>query len=141
MVNVASVAHLFARKGIDFDDLMSERDYDRWVAYGEFVFLNKFETFETYHSVWVSLCVLVAVLKTTTVRVCMCYITHVHVLCCATTIKHKTGQSKLANILFSYELARRLQLANNNGGGSTNNNNNITVNALHPGVVRTELPR
>lgn len=46
------------------------------------------------------------------------------------------GQSKLANILFTYELSRRLQPANS--GSSTNN---ITVNALHPGVVRTELPR
>ncbi|MGA9119638.1 MAG: SDR family oxidoreductase [Bacteroidota bacterium] len=36
-------------------------------------------------------------------------------------------QSKLANILFTYELARRLQ-------GSK-----VTVNALHPGVVRTNL--
>jgi retinol dehydrogenase-14 len=35
------------------------------------------------------------------------------------------NQSKLANILFSYELARRLE-------GSS-----VTANALHPGVVRT----
>src|SRR5215213_3170700 len=35
------------------------------------------------------------------------------------------NQSKLANVLFSYELARRL-------GGS-----GVTANALHPGVVRT----
>ncbi|KAI8470993.1 MAG: hypothetical protein J3K34DRAFT_418672 [Monoraphidium minutum] len=40
------------------------------------------------------------------------------------------GQSKLANILFTYELARRLS-----SPGSP------TVNALHPGVVRTELGR
>lgn len=40
------------------------------------------------------------------------------------------GQSKLANVLFTYELARRLQPATN-----------ITVNCLHPGVVRTELSR
>jgi NAD(P)-dependent dehydrogenase (short-subunit alcohol dehydrogenase family) len=37
------------------------------------------------------------------------------------------GQSKLANILFTYELARRL-----NGTG-------ITVNCLHPGVIGTQL--
>jgi NAD(P)-dependent dehydrogenase (short-subunit alcohol dehydrogenase family) len=37
------------------------------------------------------------------------------------------GRSKLANILFTYELARRLQDAN------------ITVNALHPGRVGTDI--
>jgi NAD(P)-dependent dehydrogenase (short-subunit alcohol dehydrogenase family) len=36
-------------------------------------------------------------------------------------------QSKLANILFTYELARRLQ------------DSDVTANALHPGVVRTSF--
>jgi NAD(P)-dependent dehydrogenase (short-subunit alcohol dehydrogenase family) len=40
------------------------------------------------------------------------------------------GQSKLANVLFTYQLAKRLPV-----GSST------TVNALHPGVVNTELGR
>lgn len=40
------------------------------------------------------------------------------------------GQSKLANVLFTYELARRLP-----------KDANCTVNALHPGVVDTELAR
>uniref|UniRef100_A0A6M2DWY2 Putative dehydrogenase with different specificities related to short-chain alcohol dehydrogenase n=1 Tax=Xenopsylla cheopis TaxID=163159 RepID=A0A6M2DWY2_XENCH len=39
------------------------------------------------------------------------------------------NQSKLANILFSNELARRLE------------GTNVTSNALHPGVVDTELVR
>ena len=40
------------------------------------------------------------------------------------------GQSKLANVLFTYELARRLPP----GSGAT-------ANALHPGIVDTELAR
>jgi len=41
------------------------------------------------------------------------------------------GQSKLANILFTKELARREREAESN----------VTANCLHPGVVKTELTR
>ncbi|PNW79029.1 hypothetical protein CHLRE_09g398252v5 [Chlamydomonas reinhardtii] len=71
VINVASAAHMFGK--IDFDDLMRDRNYDAWEAY---------------------------------------------------------GQSKLANVMFTYEMARRV--------GPTSP---ITVNALHPGVVKTELGR
>ena len=39
------------------------------------------------------------------------------------------AKSKLANLLFTYELARRLQ------------NSMVTVNALHPGVIATKMLR
>src|SRR5262245_43621140 len=68
IVTVASRAH--RRSTLDFDDLMTERDYKPMKAY---------------------------------------------------------ARSKLANILFTRELARRLA-----GTG-------VTANALHPGVVRTEI--
>jgi retinol dehydrogenase-14 len=42
---------------------------------------------------------------------------------------HAYGQSKLANVLFTYELARRLE-----GTG-------VTVNALHPGFIATGFAR
>mmetsp|Transcript_13433 Transcript_13433/g.16186 ORF Transcript_13433/g.16186 Transcript_13433/m.16186 type:complete len:378 (-) Transcript_13433:190-1323(-) len=42
------------------------------------------------------------------------------------------GQSKLANVMFTYELDRRLRAAGVSG---------VDVNAVHPGVVDTELPR
>ena len=68
IVIVSSAAHQQGR--IDFDDLQSERDYNRNAAY---------------------------------------------------------AQSKLANLLFTYALARRLE------------GTRVTVNALHPGSVRTNL--
>lgn len=43
------------------------------------------------------------------------------------------SQSKLANVMFTYELARRLE----NGGKA--GAKNITVNALHPGFVATNF--
>ncbi|MCG3218793.1 MAG: SDR family oxidoreductase [Candidatus Heimdallarchaeota archaeon] len=42
---------------------------------------------------------------------------------------NRYNQSKLANILFTYEMARKLDP------------NEVTINALHPGVVRTNLVR
>ena len=44
------------------------------------------------------------------------------------------GRSKLANIYFTYELDRRL-----NGAADQRAESGITVNALHPGVVRTNI--
>jgi NAD(P)-dependent dehydrogenase (short-subunit alcohol dehydrogenase family) len=72
IVNVASTAHSFARKGMEFDDLMAEREYRSMKVY---------------------------------------------------------GRSKLANILFTTELARRLA-----GTG-------VTANSLHPGSVATGYAR
>jgi len=72
VVTVSSVGHRFARGGIRFDDLQSDREYNRVRAY---------------------------------------------------------GQSKLANLMFTYELQRRLQ-----------GTNTIAV-ASHPGGSRTELIR
>jgi NAD(P)-dependent dehydrogenase (short-subunit alcohol dehydrogenase family) len=72
IVVVASSAHESAKRGLDFDDLQSERSY-RWA--------------KVY------------------------------------------GKSKLANIYFARELARRLR-----GTG-------ITVNSVHPGFVRSEFGR
>jgi retinol dehydrogenase-12 len=69
---VASHAHKGARRGLDFDDLQSERAYSGFRAY---------------------------------------------------------GRSKLANVLFTRELARRLA------------RDRITANALHPGFVRSEFGR
>ncbi|KAK3926450.1 Retinol dehydrogenase 11, partial [Frankliniella fusca] len=45
-------------------------------------------------------------------------------------------QSKLANVLFSAELARRLRAAHPNGDGA-----GVTTYAVHPGIVKTELGR
>ena len=70
IVNVSSLAHEFGK--INFDNLMSEKSYNRMTAY---------------------------------------------------------GQSKLANVLFTRQLAERLE-----GTG-------VTVYSLHPGSVRTELAR
>ncbi len=72
IVNVASTAHTFARRGMVFDDLMAERSY---------------RSMEVY------------------------------------------GRSKLANILFTTELAKRLA-----GTG-------VTANSLHPGSVATGYAR
>ena len=72
IVNVASAAHNFARRGMVFDDLMAEQSYKPMEVY---------------------------------------------------------GRSKLANILFTTELAKRLE-----GTG-------VTVNSLHPGSVATGYAR
>ena len=72
IVNVASTAHNFARRGMVFDDLMAERSYKQMEVY---------------------------------------------------------GRSKLANILFTAELAERMA-----GTG-------VTVNCLHPGSVATGYAR
>jgi len=71
VVTVSSAAHLAG--SMNFNDLNSQRGYQRWVAY---------------------------------------------------------SQSKLANVLMTYELARR-----------TPNTARLTANTLHPGVVATDLAR
>jgi NAD(P)-dependent dehydrogenase (short-subunit alcohol dehydrogenase family) len=70
IINVTSVGHHFARYGMRFDDLQSERGYDGMEAY---------------------------------------------------------CRSKLANVLFTRQLAKRLDDAN------------VTVNAAHPGPVRSSF--
>jgi len=72
IVNVSSHAHKQARRGLDFDDLQSERSYRPFAVY---------------------------------------------------------AKSKLANIYFTRELARRLEKAN------------VTANALHPGFVASRFGR
>jgi retinol dehydrogenase-14 len=51
------------------------------------------------------------------------------------------GASKLANLLFSYELARRLPSPAASSSPSSSDKAPLAVNALMPGVVRTELSR
>ncbi|KAL4238823.1 Retinol dehydrogenase 13 [Mactra antiquata] len=72
IINVSSRAHIDMSGSINFDDINSEKSYNRFTAY---------------------------------------------------------GQSKLANVLFTRELNKRLQ------------GTNVTVYSLHPGVVDTELCR
>ena len=48
------------------------------------------------------------------------------------------GRTKLANLYFTYELHRRLRLA---PGASERGTDRVDVNAVHPGIVDTELPR
>jgi len=74
IVNVSSMAHLIASKGLDMNNLNGEVEYKPWDAY---------------------------------------------------------GRSKLENILFTKELQRRADAAGRK----------ITTMALHPGAVRTDLPR
>ena len=46
------------------------------------------------------------------------------------------GRTKLSNLYFTYELHRRLRALPPGSGGDL-----VDVNAVHPGVVDTELPR
>ena len=48
------------------------------------------------------------------------------------------GRTKLANLYFTYELHRRLRLA---PGASERGTDRVDVNAVHPGIVDTDLPR
>ena len=74
IVNVSSMAHLIASRGLDMENLNGEKEYGPWQAY---------------------------------------------------------GNSKLENILFTKELQRRADEAGKK----------ITAVSLHPGAVRTDLPR
>jgi NAD(P)-dependent dehydrogenase (short-subunit alcohol dehydrogenase family) len=76
VINVTSVGHHAARRGMRFDDLQSERRYEAMEAY---------------------------------------------------------CRSKLANVLFTRQLAKRLQ-GDGDGGAPT-----VTVNAAHPGPVRSSF--
>ena len=116
IINVSSSAHQFGT--INFNDLMSKVDYQPWPAYG--VPCTVFDGHASHPAVSIEL-----------------FLMHSSMLYRLVLMKMKlgfacAGQSKLANLLHAYELARRLPAGSN-----------VTVNALHPGtgpLTRSDAP-
>ena len=103
IINVSSFSH--ASPSLDLDNLMSERSYSPWGAYSQVHSCSVQQSRSQHpesltHMMWI--------------RPSIC----AHL------------QGKLAQVLFTYELARRLKAESK-----------LTCNACNPGLVKTNIQR